>query len=120
MVQALLGDAMRTFSRRTVLIGVSSLPLLSTAGWAQAQTVRIVYPFPSGGSGDAVARMIADHLQKRLRRSVIVENKSGAAGRIGAQAVKDAPPDGTVLLFAAASQLTLQPHFSPNLGYDPF
>ena len=111
---------MPRFSRRTVLTGAGSLALASTTLRAQEQTIKIIYPFPAGGSGDAIARMIADHLQKSLRRPVIVENKSGAAGRIGAHAVKDAPPDGTVLLFAAASQMTLQPHIPPNLGYDPF
>jgi len=110
---------MRRFSRRTVLIGLGSLTLLSKAGQAEEHIVKIVYPFPAGGAGDAIARMIADDLQKGTGRSIIVENKSGAAGRIGAQAVKDAAPDGTVLLFATAAQMTLQPHYSANLGYDP-
>ena len=64
--------------------------------------------------------MVAEQLQKSLGRSVIVENKTGAGGRIGAQAVKDAAADGTTLLFAAAAQFTLQPHVLANLGYDPF
>ena len=67
-----------------------------------------------------MVRLIAEQLQKRLSRPVIVDNRIGAGGRIGALAVKDAPPDGTVLLFAGASQLTLQPHITANLGYDPF
>ena len=68
----------------------------------------------------AIARMLAEHLQKSLGRAVIVENKTGAGGRLGAQAVKDAPPDGATVLFAAAAQFTLQPHVLTNLGYDPF
>jgi tripartite-type tricarboxylate transporter receptor subunit TctC len=64
--------------------------------------------------------MIAEHLQSGLRRPVIVENRTGAAGRIGAQAVRDAPPDGPVLLLATGAHLTLQPHVFPDLGYDPF
>jgi tripartite-type tricarboxylate transporter receptor subunit TctC len=111
---------MHTFSRRAVLIGFGSSILLSAPGRAQAQTVRIIYPFSAGGSGDAIARMIAEHLQTSLRRPVIVENRTGAGGRVGVQAAKDAPADGTMLLFAAGAQLTLLPHFSPNLGYDPF
>ena len=67
-----------------------------------------------------MARMIAEHLQSGLRRPVIVENRTGAAGRIGAQAVRDAPPDGPVLLLATGAHLTLQPHVFPDLGYDPF
>ena len=78
-----------------------------------------MYPFAAGGSGDAIARMVGDHLQKSLAKPVIVENKTGAGGRIGAQAVKEAPPDGGTLLFAAGAQFTLQPHVLANLGYDP-
>jgi tripartite-type tricarboxylate transporter receptor subunit TctC len=64
--------------------------------------------------------LLSEHLHRTLGRTVIVENKTGAGGRIGAQAVKQAPPDGTVLLLAGSSQLTLQPHTTIDLGYDPF
>jgi tripartite-type tricarboxylate transporter receptor subunit TctC len=115
---------MHRFTRRAVLTGslagFCSLIQPSTSGRAQEQAVKIIYPFSAGGSGDAVARMIAEHLQTSLHRPVVVENRTGAAGRAGVQAVKDAPADGSVLLFAAGAQLTLLPHFSPNLGYDPF
>jgi len=111
---------MRTVSRRNVLMGASSVTLLPKLGQADEPVVKIVYPFPAGGSGDAIARVFADQLHQRLGKSIIVENKSGAAGRIGAQAVKVAPADGSVLLFASAAQLTLQPHLFRDLGYDPF
>jgi tripartite-type tricarboxylate transporter receptor subunit TctC len=62
---------------------------------------------------------VAEHLQRSIGRPVIVENKVGASGRIGALAVKDAQPDGSTLLFAGSSQLTLQPHLYRDLGYDP-
>jgi tripartite-type tricarboxylate transporter receptor subunit TctC len=87
--------------------------------FAAEQTLKIVFPFSAGGSADAVARLVAEHLQKSIGRPVIVENKVGASGRIGALAVKDALPDGSTLLFAGSSQLTLQPHLYPDLGYDP-
>jgi tripartite-type tricarboxylate transporter receptor subunit TctC len=82
--------------------------------------MKIVYPFPAGGAGDAVARIFADHLQKALGRPVIVENRTGAGGRIGVVAVKDAPADGSVLLFTATGQLAIQPHVISKAGYDPF
>ncbi len=107
-------------SRRAVLAGVSALIAFPATGGAQEQPLKIVYAFPAGGAADAVARLIADRLQRDLRRSVIVENKSGAAGRIGARAVKDAPADGSVVLFAVSSQLTIQPHLATDVGYDPF
>ena len=102
------------------LLGVSALIAFPATCGAQEQTLKIVYAFPAGGAADAVARLIADRLQRDLRRSVIVENKSGAAGRIGARAVKDAPADGSVVLFAVSSQLTIQPHLATDVGYDPF
>jgi tripartite-type tricarboxylate transporter receptor subunit TctC len=107
-------------SRRAALFGVSALIAFPATGGAQEQALKIVYAFPAGGAADAVARLIADRLQRDLRRSVIVENKSGAAGRIGARAVKDAPADGSVVLFAVSSQLTIQPHLATDTGYDPF
>ena len=113
-------DVMSTLSRRILLAGLSALAVLPQPAHAQETPLKIVYPFPAGGSGDAIARMIAEHLQKSLGRAVIVENKTGAGGRIGAQSVRDAPPDGATLLLAAAAQFTLQPHVLTNLGYDPF
>lgn len=111
---------MSTLSRRIVLTGLAAFAALPQPVQAQEHALKIVYPFPAGGSGDAIARMVAEHLQKSLGRPVVVENKTGAGGRIAAQAVKDSPADGATLLFAAAAQFTLQPHVLANLGYDPF
>jgi tripartite-type tricarboxylate transporter receptor subunit TctC len=63
--------------------------------------------------------MIADHVQKSLGRAVIVENRTGAGGRIGLRAVKEAALDGATLLFGNAGLVTLHPHVYANLGYDP-
>jgi tripartite-type tricarboxylate transporter receptor subunit TctC len=112
-------DVMSTLSRRVALVGFAALSVLPVPARSQEHALKIVYPYPAGGSGDAIVRMVADYLQKSLGRPVVVENKTGAGGRIGAQAVKDAPPDGATLLFAAAAQFTLQPHVLANLGYDP-
>ena len=111
---------MMMVSRRTVLFGASALALLPATAWSQDQNLKIVYPFSAGNAGEAVARLIADRLQRDLRRPVIVENKSGASGRIAARVVKDALADGTVLLFAVSSQMTIQPHLATDVGYDPF
>ena len=111
---------MMMVSRRTVLFGASALALLPATAWSQDQNLKIVYPFSAGNAGEAVARLIADRLQRDLHRPVIVENKSGASGRIGARVVKDALADGTVLLFAVSSQMTIQPHLATDVGYDPF
>jgi tripartite-type tricarboxylate transporter receptor subunit TctC len=111
---------MNKLSRRAALFGLTVAVLPGQPAIAQEPTLRIVFPYAAGGSADAVARLIAEHLHKDLGRPVIVENKPGAGGRIGAQAVKDAPADGLTLLFASGPQFTLQPHVLSKLGYDPF
>jgi len=113
---------MSALSRRAVLVGIGTLlcmpPVLSPV--RAEESLRIIYPYPAGGSGDAIARMYAEHLKTVLNRPVIVENKTGASGVIGVQAVKDAPPDGNTLLFTATGQLAIQPHTTSKAGYDPF
>jgi tripartite-type tricarboxylate transporter receptor subunit TctC len=111
---------MHTYSRRTVLFGAGALALLPGTGWAQEQVIKVIYPFPAGGTADSIARLIAHHMQQDMHKSVIVENKPGAGGRIGARLVKVGPVDGTMLMFAVSSQLMLQPHLFSDLGYDPF
>ena len=81
--------------------------------------IRIVTSYPAGGVGDMAARMIADFMRTRLNRTVIVENKPGAAGRLGIQSVKDAAADGSVLLFTPIAPMVLFPHVYDNLAYDP-
>jgi tripartite-type tricarboxylate transporter receptor subunit TctC len=112
-------DAMHTVSRRAALAGLAFFALWPGPAGAQEQTLKIVLPFAAGGSADAVARMLADHMQKSLGRPVIAENRPGAGGRIGLRAVKEAAPDGATLLLTAGGPLTIHPHVYPNLGYDP-
>lgn len=114
---------MTTVSRRSIVRGLGSLALLpsfSIPGQAQVPVLRIVFPFGAGGVADGILRHLAERLHADLSRPVIVENKPGAGGRLGALAVKESPPDGSTLLFAAGAQMFLQPHAFPNLGYDPF
>ena len=92
--------------RMTIFIGL--LAVTSDAG-AQAslpKTIKIVVPFSAGASNDAIARAIAGPLAKRLDVPVIVENKAGAAGVIGADAVAKSPHDGSVLLLTSSTFLT--------------
>lgn len=111
---------MSIMTRRLILAGLAVCAAQPVFAQVAQQPLKIVFSYPPGGSADAVVRMVAEQLQKSLGRPVIVENKTGAGGRIGAQAVKDSPADGTTLLFAAAAQFTLQPHVLADLGYDPF
>ncbi len=72
-------------------------------------SIRIICPFPAGGSSDAMARLIADKMQATFGRSVIVENKTGAGGRIGAEHMKTVPADGSQIILATVSIMVLNP-----------
>jgi tripartite-type tricarboxylate transporter receptor subunit TctC len=110
---------MHRLSRRSFIVAGCSVALMPKAGAAQEQPLRIVYPFAAGGAIDAVARLLAEQLRQDLSRPIIVDNRTGAGGRIGVKAVTLAEPDGTTLLFATGTLITLQPHLYSNLGYDP-
>ena len=84
-----------------------------------AEPVRIVFPFAAGGSGDALARLIAEHLRVALNQPVIVENRAGAQGRIGVQAVKTAAADGKTILLTPVAPMSVYAHVYKSLGYDP-
>jgi tripartite-type tricarboxylate transporter receptor subunit TctC len=81
--------------------------------------IRIIFPFAAGGSGDAVSRLIADKMRVALNRPVIVENRTGADGRIGVRAVKEAAPDGNTLLLTPIAPLATYQHVYAKLDYDP-
>jgi tripartite-type tricarboxylate transporter receptor subunit TctC len=83
------------------------------------QPIRIVFPYAAGGSGDATARLVAEHMRTALNRPVIVENRTGAAGRLGVQAVKAAAPDGQTILLTPIAPMSVFQHVYKNLGYDP-
>lgn len=82
--------------------------------------MRIIFPFAAGGSGDALARILAEHLRQALNQPTIVENRAGAQGRIGVQAVKTAPPDGRTLLLTPIAPVAVYQHVYKTLAYDPF
>ena len=104
---------------------IVAIALAASVGTALAQpagqTIRIIYPFAPGGSGDALVRILAEQIQKTTGNTTLVENRTGAGGRIGVRAVRDAAPDGTMLLYTAFAPLTLYPHFyGEKLEYDIF
>src|SRR5712671_1781022 len=122
----LFGDIFRlrrTHMRRRQLLQLvlpAIFGLLSIPASAQVeQPIRIVYPFAAGGSGDALARMIGDKMRAALGRSVVVENRTGGAGRIGVTAIKNAPPDGSTLLITPIAPMSVYQHVYKSLDYDP-
>ena len=109
-------------SLRTLLAALAALcacaaPLHAEPAWP-AKPLRIVVAYPSGGVSDAVARILAEKLATQLGTPVLVENKPGASGSIGIDAVAKAAPDGYTLGFAAISPLALYPHLG-KVPYNP-
>jgi len=82
-----------------------------------AKTVRIIAPFSAGGSTDILARLVAQHMNKLWGQSVIVENRPGAGGNIGAEVVAKSPPDGHVLLLSASS-VAINPSLYKKMPFD--
>ena len=81
--------------------------------------MKIVVPFPAGGTADAVPRIVGDWLSRKWGQAVVIENRTGAAGNIGAEAVYRSPPDGYTLLSAPPPPLVINQNLYPKLGYDP-
>src|SRR6266511_1216803 len=84
--------------------GAAALPALSRIAWAQAypaRPIRLVAPFPPGGSIDLTARLIGQWLTERLGQQLVIENRSGAAGNIGSEAALNSSPDAIRFSYAA-------------------
>src|SRR5436190_21196117 len=81
--------------------------------------VRIIVGFAAGGTADLMARLVADKMKDSLGQPVIVENRPGAAGRIAADAVKAAAPDGSTLMVMPIGPMAVVPHTYKTLSYDP-
>jgi tripartite-type tricarboxylate transporter receptor subunit TctC len=113
-----------SLQRLALIVGLwfSLLGLATNAGHAQnypTKTVRIVVPYPAGGPTDLVGRRVAEALQKALKKPVIVENKSGAGGTIGSDAVAKSASDGHTLLLGLMGPISIAPKIAPALPYDP-
>ncbi|MFI5445322.1 Bug family tripartite tricarboxylate transporter substrate binding protein [Polaromonas sp. UC242_47] len=109
-------------NRRKVL--ATSLALGLAASGVQAQTwpakpIRIVVPYPPGGSSDIIARSISQALSEALKQPVIVENRAGANGNLGADVVAKSAPDGYTLLLCDTGALAISPSVYTKLAFDP-
>src|SRR5581483_9288371 len=83
------------------------------------RAVRIVVPFPAGGTADAIPRLVADWLSRKWGQPVIIENRTGAAGNVGAEFVSRAAPDGYTLLSSPPPPLVINQNLYSHLGFDP-
>src|SRR5262245_32835715 len=96
-----------------VLSVVAALP--ARAQWNPARPIRIVVPYPPGGGSDVAARTISERMSPRLGQPVLVENRPGAGGIVGTDAVFRAEPDGYTLLLGASDAISIAPHLQPDL-----
>jgi tripartite-type tricarboxylate transporter receptor subunit TctC len=109
-------------TRRTLLAGVAASIVVGATvpAWAYPdQIIKIVVTFPPGGSADIFIRALEPVVAADLKQGFVVENRGGAGGNIGMQAVAQAKPDGYTLGVAPAGALTINPHINPSMPFDP-
>ena len=112
-----------SLQRRAILLACTAAlaaasATAQTADWP-TKTLRIVVPYPPGGSSDIIARSISQALSESLKQSVIVENKPGANGNLGADFVAKAEPDGYTMLLCDVGALAISPSVYTKLSFDP-
>ena len=124
MVLSCIGGSRRRFARGCIGAGLALAAMLAALPGAGAQDypsrpVKIIVPFPAGGTADVMPRVIGEWLSRKWGQPVVVENRTGAAGNIGAEAVAKAEPDGYTLLSAPPPPLVINQNLYPKLGFDP-
>jgi tripartite-type tricarboxylate transporter receptor subunit TctC len=101
-----------------MVAGSATTAQASDAGWPQ-RPVRLIVPFPAGASTDIIARIVGQKLSQSLGQQIVIENRAGASGNIGADAIAKAAPDGYTIGLATASTHAVAASLSASLPYDP-
>src|SRR5215469_12685006 len=118
-----IGDRSEPIVRSLLAAALALAAILAAPDvWAQdypSRAVKIIVPFPAGGTADLMPRIFSDWLSKKWGHPVVIENRTGAAGNIGAEAVAKADPDGYTLLSAPPPPLVHNHNLYPKLGFDP-
>ncbi len=102
-----------------LVLALSAAAVPARAQDYPARTVKIVVPFPAGGTADVMPRIIADWLSRKWGQSVIIEDRSGAGGNVGAEVAAKADPDGYTLLSSPPPPLVINQNLYPHLDFDP-
>jgi len=102
-----------------MLLALSAADAMAQASAYPSKPIRYVVPYPAGGPLDIVARVLAQKLNAQFGQPVIVDNRPGAGGNIGADAVAKSPPDGHTILMGAVATHAINPHLYRTLPYDP-
>ena len=124
MVLSGIGCSRRHLARYCVGVGIALAAMVTGPGGLRAQdyplrAVKIIVPFPAGGTADVMPRVFGEWLSKKWGQPVVIENRTGAAGNIGAETVAKADPDGYTLLSAPPPPLVINQNLYPKLGFDP-
>jgi len=124
MILGCISGSRRRLARGCISAGLALAAMLAVLPQADAQDypsrpVKIIVPFPAGGTADVMPRVIGEWLSRKWGQPVVVENRTGAAGNIGAEAVAKAEPDGYTLLSAPPPPLVINQNLYPKLGFDP-
>jgi tripartite-type tricarboxylate transporter receptor subunit TctC len=101
-----------------LLYGVIAAPVAHGQAYP-ARPIRMIVPFAPGGGSDVTARILSAKLSERLKQRVVVDNRTGAGGAIGAEIAAKAAPDGYTLLLGSASEIALYPAVAAKVPYDP-
>ena len=109
----------RSVTALVLLALTAAIPASARAESYPNRAVKIIVPFPAGGTADAIPRLVADWLSRRWAQPVIIENRTGAAGNIGAEFAYRSAPDGYTLLASPPPPLVINQNLYPQLGYDP-
>ncbi len=113
---------MNAFIRRAAHLLLLGICAFASAAYAQdypTRPIRLIVPFAPGGGNDTVARLVGDSLGKRLGQPVVVDNRPGAGGVVGAESAAKAPPDGYTLFLGGVGSHAINPNLHKDLPYDP-
>src|SRR6478672_5872617 len=117
-----MGNHMNWRARSALAFGFVAAVVAAPQGHAAeypTRPIKLVVPYAAGGPTDVLGRLVGEYLGRDLKQVVVVENKAGAQGAIGAEAVSRAEPDGYTLFVTAASIIVLNPMLYKKLSYDP-
>ncbi|SEL29367.1 Tripartite-type tricarboxylate transporter, receptor component TctC [Variovorax sp. YR750] len=113
-----------THSIRRCLLWLAAAALVAPAyannavNWP-AKPIKVIVNFPAGGAADQIARAISQPLQESLKQPVVIENRAGANGNVGGEAVARAPADGYTLLMSSGGMVSVNPHLYSRMSFDP-
>src|SRR5579859_4578678 len=109
---------LRAVAAAAIALAIGAAPFAARAQNYPSRPIHLIVNFPPGGAGDILGRIIGNQLGIELKQSVVVENRSGAGGTIGARDVVNAAPDGYTLAVGQTPEMAINPYFMKDVGYE--